>query len=100
MADFKRLARKTLPSPPSMEEATDNIQAPETAPAPVPKLVALQPGRVDGRSLRRSGRTVQFATRVTPEFDRELRATADREGILIVELLERALQAYKAQSGS
>lgn len=96
MADFKRLPRKTLPSPPSMDEATDNIQAPETA--PVAKLVSLQPGRIDGRSLRRSGRTIQFATRVTPEFDRELRAAADQEGIMIVELLERALKAYKATS--
>lgn len=99
MADFTALRGKSTLGPvPTKDEATNNIHASETAPAP--KLVPIQPTRVDGRSLRRSGRTVQLATRVTPEFDRELRATADREGILIVELLERALQAYKTKSGS
>lgn len=96
MADFKRLARKNLPSPPSMDEATDNIQAPETAPAP--KVVAMRPARIDGRSLRRSGRTLQFATRVTPEFDNELRVLAERDGLMLVEVLERALELYKKQA--
>src|SRR5260370_14536673 len=36
--------------------------------------------RRDGRSARRSGRTLQFATRVSPEFDRRLRSIAERDG--------------------
>lgn len=53
-------------------------------------------GRVDGRTLRRSGRTVQFATRVSPEFDERIREIARREGKLLVEVLEQALDAYEA----
>jgi hypothetical protein len=52
--------------------------------------------RIDGRSLRRSNRTVQFATRVTPEFDDRIRAIAERDGLLLVEVMERALEAYEA----
>ena len=51
--------------------------------------------RRDGRSARRSGRTLQFATRVSPEFDNRLRAIAEREGKLLVEVLEDALDAYE-----
>ena len=52
-------------------------------------------GRIDGRTLRRSGRTVQFATRVSPEFDERVRRIALRDGLLLVEVLERALDAYE-----
>jgi hypothetical protein len=51
--------------------------------------------RRDGRSARRSGRTLQFATRVSPVFDDRLRAIAEREGKLLVEVLEDALDAYE-----
>ena len=51
---------------------------------------------MDGRTMRRSGRTVQFATRVSPEFDERIRQIAMREGLLLVEVLERALDAYEA----
>jgi predicted transcriptional regulator len=46
--------------------------------------------------MRRSGRTVQFATRVSPEFDERIRHIAMRERLLLVEVLERALDAYEA----
>ena len=46
--------------------------------------------------MRRSGRTVQFATRVSPDFDERIRQIAMREGLLLVEVLERALEAYEA----
>jgi hypothetical protein len=49
----------------------------------------------DGRSARRTGRTVQFATRVTPDFDEQFRAIAERDRLLHVELLEKALSAYE-----
>jgi len=51
---------------------------------------------MDGRTMRRSGRTVQFATRVSPEFDERIRQIAMQEGLLLVEVLERALDAYEA----
>jgi len=45
--------------------------------------------------MRRSGRTVQFATRVSPEFDERVRQIAMRDGMLLVEVLEHALEAYE-----
>jgi hypothetical protein len=71
-----------------MEEASQNLHEPELARPPVE--------RMDGRSLRRSGRTLQLATRVTPEFDARLRRIAQRDGLLLVEVLERALDAYES----
>jgi hypothetical protein len=64
------------------------------ATAPPPPRV----GRIDGRTLRRSGRTVQFATRVSPEFDERVRRIAMRDGLLLVEVLEKALDAYERSS--
>ena len=108
MADFEKMKRKgTMGSPPPLEEASTNLVAPEVAPpppAPAPPA-ATEPaasategqGRVrwDGRSARRTGRTVQLATRVSPDFDRRLRAIAKREKLLMVEVLELALSAYE-----
>jgi len=51
--------------------------------------------RIDGRSLRRTGRTLQLATRVSWEFDDKLRRIAQRDGLKLVEVLERALDAYE-----
>lgn len=90
MATFK----KKLGAPPPMEEASPNLEAPEHAPT-LPPLVPSHV-RIDGRSLRRSHRTIQFATRVSPEFDERIRAIAQRDGLLLVEVLEKALEAYEA----
>jgi hypothetical protein len=49
--------------------------------------------RAEGPSA--PGRTVQFATRVTPDFDEQFRAIAERDRLLHVELLEKALSAYE-----
>lgn len=92
MADMSKLKRRTLPAPPPPDEASPNLRAPEHAPAVHPSGHI----RTDGRSLRRSNRTVQFATRVTPEFDDRIRAIAERDGLLLVEVMERALEAYEA----
>jgi hypothetical protein len=93
MADVSKLRKKGLGAPPPMEEATPNLKAPEHAPVahhdPAPR-------RVDGRTTRRSNRTQQFATRVTPEFDERIRAIAARDGLLLVEVLEQALDAYES----
>lgn len=115
MADMSKLKamsgigrRSNLGAPPALEEATDNLNAPEVAPArsvPVamstqskstrePLEVVAPTPRRDGRSMRRSGRTIQFATRVSPEFDNKLRDVAEAEGFMLVEILERALDLY------
>ena len=108
MADVSKLkARRTLGTPPPPTEASTNLNRPE-APneqrdeiGDLPSL--LQPARttggsrIDGRSMRRTNRVVQFATRVTPEFDRRVRMIAMEEGLLIVEVLEKAIQAYEIQ---
>jgi hypothetical protein len=102
MANVSKIKRtSTLGEPPPLTEASPNLEAPETAPAPsVPaaanKLVAKAPAKIDGRSLRRTNRIMPFATRVSPEFDARVRAIAEKERILIVEVLERALDAYEA----
>ena len=116
MVNLDRIKRKsptgTMGVPPSEDEASNNLQAPEVAPAAEPpaaeeKPTAAKPAqqkpaapealppRIDGRTMRRSGRVVTLATRVTPEFDAEVRQLAQERGLLIVEVLEEALAAYK-----
>lgn len=103
MADvskFKNLkSRSTLGAPPPMEEASNNLSAPETAPsapasAPAPEVPV---EKIDFRSARRTNRTVQFATRVKPEWDAEIRAIALREDKPLVEILEWALAALRKE---
>jgi hypothetical protein len=50
--------------------------------------------------LRRTGRTVMFGTRVTPEFDNQLRRIAMEQGLTLVEVLERALNLYQQQQAN
>jgi hypothetical protein len=101
MADLSKFkqARRSLGAPPSMEEASPNLSAPETAPLPSSLQGQAEPilRRRDARALRRTNRTLPFATRVSPEFDNRLRDIAERDGLKLVELLERALDAYEAQ---
>ena len=117
MADaskLKGLRRPGLGAPPPLDEARTDL-APEPS-ATIPSSVGMpvtpvsqrashavaspvaapQASRMDGRTMRRSGRTVQFATRVSPEFDERIRHIALQEGRLLVEVLERALDAYEA----
>jgi hypothetical protein len=109
MADLSRLKRRsTLGAPPPPAEASSNLEAAEVVqPAPHPVLRATEPSIIpssagqgrrlrDGRSARRTGRTVQFATRVTPDFDERFRAIAERDRLLHVELLEKSLAAYES----
>ncbi|MFA0924664.1 hypothetical protein [Xanthomonas fragariae] len=119
MADVSKLkGRSTLGTPPSLDEASTNLTAPEVAPVATPAERAARPirpareskpsqtpptrdpARPDGRTTRRTNRTVQFATRVTPEFDRRVREVAAREGLLLVEVLELALDLYENQKSS
>jgi hypothetical protein len=61
--------------PPPFAEASQNLQAPEIAGAVAPPaaLPHATQRRIDGRSLRKTGRTLQLATRVSWEFDTKLR---------------------------
>jgi hypothetical protein len=102
MADVSKLKRVSrLGPPPAADEASTNLTAPEVAPAapavpdvsPVPAIYH----RRDGRSARKTNRTLPFATRVSREFDERLRDIADRDGLKLVEVLEKALDAYEAQ---
>jgi hypothetical protein len=88
MADASKLKKKRLGAPPSVEEIPQNLRAPEIAPS-------RRAANEDGRSARKTGRTVQFATRVTETFDRQFRAVAKRDGLLLSKLLEEALKAYE-----
>lgn len=112
MADaskLKGLRRSGLGAPPSKDEARIDLspEPPEatrgtsgsTAAAQQPHRTDVPPtqiSRMDGRTMRRSGRTIQFATRVSPEFDNRIRQIALRDGMLLVEILERALDVYEA----
>ncbi len=92
MADLSKLQRRgTLGAPPPPEEASTNLAAPEVAPA----AAGVGRCRIDGRSLRKTGRTLQFATRVTEEFDALLHKIAARDGLKLVEVLERGVAAYE-----
>lgn len=112
MADaskLKGLRRSKLGMPPLSDEArTDlTLELPPTALASDeissamqaprrPEMPSPHAARMDGRTMRRSGRTVQFATRVSPDFDERIRRIAMRDRMLLVEVLERALEAYEA----
>ena len=117
MADASKLKiprRGGLGAPPSLEEARiDLVPAPQQERgAPLPQkgstlepiqspqtaMPITRPPRLDGRTMRRSGRTVQFATRVSPDFDERVRQIAMRDGMLLVEVLEHALEAYEQSS--
>jgi hypothetical protein len=98
MADLSKLKRRnTLGDPPPFEEASQNLQAPEIVKAVTQPAALLheEQHRIDGRSLRKTGRTLQLATRVSWEFDNKLRQIAQRDGLKLVEVLERALEAYE-----
>lgn len=85
-----------VPAAPSSAEPP---RTPPAAPAS-PSAVALAPeprSRRDGRSLRRTNRTIAFATRVSADWDFAIRTIAERDGLMLVEVLERALDAYERE---
>jgi len=85
MANFAKPHRSKLPPPPSPSETTDNLSAPEHAPT----------GRVDGRTLRATGRTLQLSTRVSAAFHHELKMYAVKHKLKLNELLELSFEALK-----
>lgn len=89
MVDISKLKKKSrLGSPPLSSAVKNNLYQPETL-----------GGEIDGRSLRRTNRTQQLATRVTPDFYNKIRVLAARDKVKIVELLERAIEIYEKDSG-
>lgn len=121
MANASKLKTKRvrggLGTPPGPDEVATSLNAPEIAPvastvepnASQTETAPQQPEspqkdtevytRRDGRSARKTNRTLAFATRVTPAFDQEIRDIADREGLKLVEVLEKAVEAYKEKQG-
>ena len=123
MADASKLktkrARGGLGVPPGPDEVATSLNAPEIAPAVAATDVQIQQAdlspvhhdpvgtqtvteaytRRDGRSARKTNRTLAFATRVRPAFDQEIRDIAEREGLKLVEVLEKAVEAYKEKQG-
>jgi hypothetical protein len=95
MADLSKLARRRLGPPPPMEEASATLQEPETAPLSPISTVSARTQKIDARTLRKTGRTIQFATRVSEDFDRRFREVARRDGLLLAQLLEKTLEAYE-----
>ncbi len=92
MATFRKPPRRgELGDPPKIEEAGENLKAPETAP---PKAFTL-PQKTDGRTLRKTGRTHPFATRITPKLHKRIKMIAARDEVKVAELLEHAIDAYE-----
>ena len=77
--------QKKLPPPPSLSETRDNLSQPETAPA-----------KLDKRTLRNAGRTLQYNVRVSPEFQDELNGILSRDRLTGWQWLAVAMEAYKA----
>lgn len=98
MADMSNLKKRSsrLGTPPTEAEASTNLSAPEVAPVSAPVTTK----RRDGRSARKTNRTLPFSTRVTPEFDNQIRDISERDGLLLVEVLELALEAYEEKKAA
>jgi hypothetical protein len=59
----------------------------------------LKDGRIDGRSLHRTGRTVNLTVRVSAGFDEELREFAIESGMRMGEIVERSVRHYRKALG-
>src|SRR3954451_20573660 len=105
MADASKLKR--LGTPPPFEEARTDLMPELVSSAPEsPRQdshVAARPTRppepenedyqrIDGRALRKTGRTIPFSTRVNVNTDRLIRRLAGKHGMLIAEVVERGAQ--------
>jgi hypothetical protein len=110
MADISKLKKmRGLDEPPSAEEARVDL-APVVEQEPPRPIAQARPSapispsvplpRIDARSLRRSGRTVHFATKVTPAFDNRVRELAAETGDMLTEILEKALAALEREMGN
>lgn len=90
--------KRQLPTPPPMTETLGNLEEPESAPAPAP--VSPAAGKIDGRTLRKTGRTEQFSTRVHPQFKKKIHALAKQTGKNYNVILEESLALFETQNSS
>jgi len=84
MNDWQKLKRHKLETPPTLTETISNLQLPEVIGE-----------KVDKRTLRKTGRTEQFATRVSKEWLEKIKEIARKENLKLVEVLERLLESYE-----
>jgi hypothetical protein len=78
------------------QDAEPDAETPVPSPAPEPiqpSVPAFDPGKIDGRTLRRTGRE-PFATRIKPETHEALRRIAYKRRITIAEAVEMAVAAF------
>lgn len=88
MADFSNLKKKNrLGFPPQASEIKNNLQLPESH--------DVTADLVDGRTLKKTGRTHQLATRVRFDFYKKVKRLALDNDITIAELLEKAIASYE-----
>ncbi len=96
MNDFAKIKNRKpkgrLGKPPAIEETPENLSQPEIAPVAHEKT--------DGRSKRATGRTEQFATRITPNLKKWLKVEAATVGVSQAELLERMRVTYEEKNDS
>ena len=97
MAKFPNLSRKDFGAPPTLEATTGILAAPEVAPAPPLPTEPRRGADSTRKSRKKTGRTVLFSTRVSAEFDREFRETAERDNLLLTRLLELSFDAYRKE---
>ncbi len=105
--DAERVARMMAAADredePTAAKREPEAPVPQPEPAPVlaqpvaPPVPAFDPGKVDGRTLRRTGRE-PFATRIKPETHEALRRIAYTRGISIAEAVEQAVAAFDKPS--
>jgi hypothetical protein len=93
MADASKLKR--LGAPPPLEEARSDLIPAPPPPSPAPVAAEPPPGedyeRIDGRSLRKTGRTLPFSTRINADVDKLIRRLAAKHKLLIAEVIERGV---------
>ena len=95
---MSKAPRKTLGD--RMDDLMAAAAGPESAeqeaptPAPMPERISPMP---DGRSLRATGRTHQFSTRIKLETHDKMKWLALHERITLGELLERMTDLYEQQ---
>ena len=84
MNDWQKLKKHKLEAPPTLVETISNLQLPEVIGE-----------KIDKRSLRKTGRTEQFATRVSKEWLEKVKGIAKKENLKLVEVLEKFLECYE-----
>ena len=111
MADASKLKRLGVPPPvdeartdlvPELESQTESSSPKESRVSVFssPHDMGVEPQqfeRIDGRSLRRTGRTVPFSTRVSDELDIRIRRIAAKHKLKIVEIIEQGIDLLEAK---